>query len=360
MPSRLSRALAALILGLPAGCSNRSSSRSALTRFPIGIYDVGDPKFLGLLSASGFDSCTAHAKDAAGLRALAQEARQRGMRLIMAPNAIMDQPVSATRGWPVDAWYLQDEPEVNGVSPETLEALSAKTRRWDFHRPQAFVVGNGSGATQYGRIGDIFMLDWYPVPHLKLDSVADQIDAAYKSLPAGKPLWMVLQAFDWREDVQRDPRKPRAGRFLDHAEMRFMSWLAVVHGAKGLFFFRLEHPGGGTLLDQPELWQAVSRIAAELKSLKPVLEKGTQVQLSFSSDPGGVEAKAWHYRGRDYAVVLNRSGTEARNMPAELLKPDWKALFEERRDVKDSLERSGDAWRLRPYQVMILESGLRW
>ena len=202
------------------------------------------------------------------------------------------------------------------------------------------------------------MVDWYPVPHLKLDSVADQADAAVRALPAGKPLWMVLQAFDWMEEPQRDPSKPRIGRFPTHAEIRLMSYLSILHGAKGLFYFRLQRSGGGTLLDEPELWQAVSRVTRELKSLQPILEGGAAVPLPFPPNPDSVEARAWRYRGRTYVIVLNRKDDISQRIPEELLNPRWRPLFEPRRDPKDLLPKVGDAWYLPPHRVLVFESRL--
>lgn len=335
---------------LAAACGRASASR-----FPIGIYNVGDPKHLKNLSEDGFDSFYAAAPDAETLQRLSREARKRGMRMITSPHPFRQGPVSQTRGWPMDAWYLQDEPDVNGTSAETLADWSAAVRKWDPERLQTFVIGQGAAAAKYGKIADILMLDWYPVPHLKLESVAQQIDLAYSHMPRGKPLWMVIQAFDWREEKQRDPGKPVQGRFPTHAEIRLMSYQAVVHGAKGLFYFRLHKPSGGTLFDAPELWQAVARVSREIKALQPILEKGKVVQLPYAPYINSVEARTWHYRGRDYAIVLNGRGDVLRKIPDEFLSGRWRPLFETRRDPRDLLKKVGSAWYLPPYRVLVFE-----
>ena len=315
MPSWRRAPWAPLCIGVLAACSG-SGSRTALTRFPLGIYGIADPKLLSAVSDSGFDSFFAEAQDAEDSRRLALEAERLGMRMLKRPYARQDQ----------------------------------SSRAGDSDHPQIVVATEGLGARQFSADDDALLLDWRPGPRLKPDYLADEIDTAYKFLPSGKPLWMVVQAFD-REETAR----PRTSRVPDHAEMRFMSWLSIVHGAKGLFYFK-----GGTLLEEPELWQAVSRVSREIKSFQPILEGGRPIAGPLPPAADGLEAKAWRYRGRDYVVIVNRSPSATAKLPREFLQPEWRALFELRRDPKDVLESDGPSGRLRPYQVIILESDLRW
>ena len=246
-PRRATAIAAALALGGSA-CSRRASAPDS---FPIGLYNISDPGPLAQLKEDGFDAFFATPEHPEGFTALSRSALSLGMTMIASPSSLLEGHVDP-KAWPLLAWYLQDEPDVNRVSPEALRALSVKVAAKD-SRPQTFVIGSADAAPTYASIGDALMLDWYPVPHLPLDSVADQIDKTLEALAPGKPLWFVVQAVDWREEVQRDPKKPRVGRFPEEAEIRFMSYLAVMHGAGGLFYFRLVRPDGKSLLELPEL-----------------------------------------------------------------------------------------------------------
>lgn len=330
-------ALAGLLLS--GGCSG-AGRRDA---FPIGLYNVDDPAALKRIGEAGFDHVFP-AGTPAQEDAVAREARRLGMRVVASPNTALD--ASRVKDWPMAAWYLMDEPDVNKITPERMRDLSGKVRAWD-PRPQTFVVGQGSEAERYGAIADIFMLDWYPVPHLALDSVADQVDAAVRALPEGKPLWFVVQAFDWRDDHHA------VGRFPTHGEIRFMSWLAIMHGAKGLFFFRFPRPDGKTLFDFPEFWGSVELVARELKSFQPILEKGALAPLPFTPKPGGVEARCWRFRGARYALVLNRKKKEYLRVPPELLTPEWKLVGEPERDAKELLVARNGSWYLRSFHVLL-------
>lgn len=279
------------------------------------------------------------------------------MRMVSAPDELENGKASLARDWPIDAWYLCGEPDVAKLPRAALQAMSDRTRAWDPDRPQTFDIGEGAPAKVYGGVGDILLMDWYPVPHLPLDSVADQVDLAMRGLPKGKPLWMIIQAYDWADEVI-DPKKRKGLRFPSHAEIRFMSYLSVLHGARGLFYFALPKLGK-TLFDYPELWQAVAGTAREMKAMQPIFERGRRIAPPFSGEASGLETGAWRYRGRDYVVILNRKFSAKLTVPDELLRGDWRPLFESRRDPKELLERAGAQWRLGPSRVLVLEGSLR-
>lgn len=328
-------ALAALLLA--GGCGGLPKREP----FPIGLFNVSDPSALARVREAGFDHVFPTGTPAQE-QSVALEAGRRGMRVVASPSVALGP--DRVKRWPVAAWYLLDEPDVNNVSPGRMSDISKAVRGWD-PRPQTFTVGRGSEARAYGAIGDVLMLDWYPVPHLPLESVADQIDAALRELPAGKPLWFVVQAFDWREDALK------TGRFPSYAEIRFTSWLAILHGAKGLFFFRFPRPGGKTLLDFPEDWRSLELASRELRSFQPVLESGSPAALPFSPRPRGLEAKCWAFRGRRFVVVLNRESADYYRLPAELLGPSWKVVSGD----KGLLKAAHGGWYVRSYQVLVFE-----
>ena len=346
-------ALIALVVSF-AACRDKSAA-DLLHHFPIGIYDATDPKRFEELHAIGFDTIVAAAPSARKFTDLVSKANAAGLSLV-APRP-PDLTKAPNTQFSITAWHLQDEPDLLGMSAQDLQVLSRKMRAWDTSRPQTFVIGQGSAAQKYASIGDIVMLDWYPVPHMKLDSVADQIDTARMYLPAGKPLWFVVQAFDWRDFPQRRAGVPRVGRFPDRFEIRFMSYAAILHGATGLFYYTLARPEGKTLFDYPELLQALAGVVSEIKNLQPMLESGNPAVLPFTVREG-LEAKLWRWHGRDYLVLINRTANSATQVPEQVLRPEWRPLFEVHRDIRDLLEKRGDDLYLKPYQVLVLERRL--
>jgi len=304
----------------PAGLSAGS--------FPVGIYDVADEDQLRLVQKSGFNWARAAGSVSA---AYLETARALGVDVI-APlrPAPSDDAFTADRA-PV--LYLFDEPDVHGVPPAEMQRRDDALRAKIPGVRTTFALGSGAAVEKYRSAGNFLMVDWYPVPHLPLDSVADQLDAA-KRAAGVKPVWMILQAFDWRKDRQPNPARPRVGRFPTFDEIRFMTYLALVHRADGLFYYTL---GGDTpmpLSERPGEWHAVRRAAGEVARLRPFLDGGETVSTLKTDAP--LEARTWR-RGRDVlAVLINRSDRPT-PLPAMFLDEKWKPLFEARRRVGDNL-----------------------
>lgn len=314
--------------------------------FPLGFYGVTAPAELAALKQAGFDCFHTYAQDPALLAALAAEAKKQGLKMMAYPDRVVGSAFEKdARRWPVLAWYLYDEPEVKRLPLASLQALEKRVKDWSPKARTVFVMGEGVAAFTFGGVGDALMVDWYPVPHLRLESVGEQVamarsgaaimDAARKD----KPVWAVLQAFDWIGYPQR--RTPKVGGFPTFEQVRYMTWLSVARGASGIFYFTYNGSDGVPLPARPERWGIYSRVAAELNGLRKVLEKGKPGVL-----PAGLSAdfaaRAIRQGGRDYLVLLNPT---AAPLPLAAVK-DWRPLFEPTRLMPESLP---------PQKALILE-----
>ncbi|MBI3550388.1 MAG: hypothetical protein HY078_15210 [Elusimicrobia bacterium] len=199
---------------------------------------------------------------------------------------------------------------------------------------------------------DALLVGTYPVPKAPLESAGNRVAGAVGA-SAGKPVWAVVQAFDWSQSAVRDSEKPREGRFPDIAEMRFLSYDAILNGASGVWFFAYSF-GGATLPQAAERWFAVTSVSRELSEMVPILRDGAPAKPPFPIAPGGISARAWTYRGRDYVIAANRQN-KAVKMPLEILDSRWRPLFEVRRYPKELLTKDGDGWLMPPYRVMVFE-----
>ncbi len=348
MPIR--RAGLAFALLFPAALA--SSCRSSQTQFPIGIYDVRSKDHLEALRRAGFNWVHDGGGSADPPDAYLKEARRQGITVLATPTETMKRGFAETGVKP--HWYVYDEPDVHKVDPSHLKGLiEALKAEW----PSAkfgFSLGRGEALKKYPSLGDFVMVDWYPVPHLPLDSVADQLDSA-KNAAGGRPVWMILQAFDWRKDPQRDATKPRIGRFPDHREIRFMTYLALVHGADGLFYYTFYDylSADKTLLSSPERWQAVERVAKEVSSLSPWL--GNPASDRLPDIPAPLEHSLWKTGRSDLLIVVNRSSSSA-VVPNFLYDRRWRPLFESKRHLDHVFPRDGrGAGYIGPWRVVVLE-----
>ena len=317
--------------------------------FPLGFYGIGAPAELAALKRAGFDSFHTYNQDPERLALLAAEAKRQGMKMLAYPDRVIGSPFEApARRWPMLGWYLFDEPEVRRLPLDRLQALEARVKAWDKGARTVFVMGEGIAAFTYGSVADALMVDWYPVPHLPLESVGEQValvraGAAIQD-PArqNKPVWAVLQAFDWINYPQR--RKARVGGFPSFEALRYMTWLAVARGAEGVFYFKYDGSDGVPLPERPQLWNNYERIAAELNALRPALKKGRPGTVPAGL-PEGLVARALK-RGLfgSYLILLN-PGAAALPLPAAAL-AGWRPLFEPTRALPSALP---------PRQVLILE-----
>ena len=343
--------------GRTSSTPGRGGERGRAAFFPIGIFGVNDPAALAGLRREGFNAVQTYEQAPASLNALAKAAKKAGMKLLAYPQGLMASSVPV-RGFPLAAWYLVDEPDVQKMPPEDLCRLEKRVGAWDPGSPRAFVVGDGNKAAAYRDCGDVLMVDWYPVPHLPLESAGDNVRTTVEAA-ANKPAWAVLQAFNWKDYPQRDPQKPRIGRFPELREIRFMTYHAVLAGAGGIWYYSYRKPEHKTLPDVPEEWFTVTSVARELAAMRSIFEKGEPSRLPFPPEPWGVQAKAWRYHGRDYVIILNPFGDEELLVPGELLAADWRPLFEPRRYTRELLDHAGNGYYLPPYRVMVFESRFR-
>lgn len=268
---------------------------TAAIQFPIGLYNVSRSTDIPEILTAG----VTHIIPNGDKVAVAEAARARGIGIIDLPEN--SEPPSA-RAYPIAAWYIADEPEINRQSTAVIAAISADIRRRDPLTPRVLVVGAGKFASGYADSVDYLMVDWYPVPHLPLRSLGDNVAEA-KSLSGSTPVWAVIQAMDWRDYPQRDPKKPRIGRFPSRSEMRFMTFHAIANGASGIFFFEFQRRPlpGKTLLDSPEHWDSLKSVLLELQSLRRFFASSRKE----SREVGDVEWSSWETEGSSLTIVLN-------------------------------------------------------
>lgn len=319
---------------------------AAAAEFPIGFYGIGAPQELAVLKAVGFNAFHTYNQDPERLAALAAEAKKQKLKMLAYPDRVIGSAFEKeARRWPVLAWYLFDEPEVKKLPLAGLQALDKRVKDWDARAKTVFVMGEGVAAFTYAGVADALMVDWYPVPHLRLESVGEQVAmvkagaAIQDPLRKDKPVWAVLQAFDWINYPQR--RSPRVGGFPTFEAVRYMTYLAIARGASGIFYFKYNDSDNIPLPVRPERWSTYQRMAAELNALKPVLEKGRPGEVPAGLD--GLVTRAVKKGFKTYLIVMN-PGVSAAALPEALR--GWRPLFELTREVPAALA---------PHKVLILE-----
>lgn len=315
--------------------------------FPVCMYNVSQEKAIPLLKKAGFTCIQSYERNPAALAPLAQAASKRGLKTVFHPQEVWgtEYEKEAAR-WPMLAWYLVDEPDVAKWSRERVQEAYEKTKTAWPHHSTTLVIGQGRTKVPYYDIPDGMMVDWYPVPHLELTSFGDNVAWTREGMQmrgAGdRPLWGVVQIFDWKEFKQYRPDNDRIGRFPTENEIRFMMYDGIANGATGLFFFHFNSFGKPLPQANPEWWSRVTIVTKEFKKMRPVLEKGILIENPVTiTSP--LTLKTWKYKRHTYSLLLNRSKHE-QPVPAELLSKEYKLFIGKQKTVN-----------IPPYAVWVLK-----
>ena len=315
--------------------------------FPLCLYGVDNPKNLKTIKEAGFTCVQTYNKDPKNMEKLAKEAQKQDLKTVFYPNKVLGTKYEKkAQKWPILAWYLVDEPDVNKWSRERVQQAHQAAKKAFPQHDTAIVIGKGRTYPKFYDIPDIMMVDWYPVPHYHMETFGDQVSYMREEMAdagvAHHPAWAVVQAFDWKNYKQYRPDNDRIGRFPTEGEMRFMSYDAIVNGANGLFYFIFTHQGKPLPQIEPEYWQRVASVVQELNEFKKIIEQGTPVDNPVRvREP--LAMRSWLYDGHIYSILLNRD-EDARKIPSKLRKDDYTPLYNTQKEKK-----------IPPYTVWILK-----
>jgi hypothetical protein len=132
---------------------------------------------------------------------------------------------------------------------------------------------------------DVLGMDPYPITrppgenHLAM--VGEWTRLGVQAVQGSRPVWTVLQYFPLTT----------AGGWPREQDLRAMSWMAIVEGARGLFYWSFGTKGLAWVKDpvlREQRWQELVRIAREIKALEPVLLAPDAAVLARESSGGAV------------------------------------------------------------------------
>ena len=135
------------------------------------------------------------------------------------------------------AWYLADEPEAYGDTPELLRKAYRAIKEIDSCHP-VYICTNAPGMLrQYRGCADVIGTDPYPIPSQDLTLVADWTDAAVAAAKEnGQAVWMTPQGFGLKEIGSGSGRAPTDDEFT------CMLATCFIHGAKGIIWWPYGSP----------------------------------------------------------------------------------------------------------------------
>ncbi len=183
---------------------------------------------------------------------------------------------------------------------------------WQNHAPR--MTGNDSRSSfaavrRFSRLSEVTGVDIYPVPggrhshnnlpDKNLACVGRFTELAARSIWYEKPVWMILQAFSWDEYGNRPVK---ANPLPDFSELRFMVWDAVVHGARGIFWY---HPLRTRMVWFTEFGKYLTGVNREIAAHGVVIAAGDRLKLPEA--PEHIVWAGFEYAGQRLFIAVNES-----------------------------------------------------
>ncbi len=191
-------------------------------------------------------------------------------------------------------WKIIDEPDIRpNITDEVPDAYAA-LRAADPVHPIELTLCQPPGFSYWANFCDIMQVDPYPIPRYPLTMVSDWVDTATAGLEPWQNLTAVLQC-GWTHHPFNQPTPEQA---------RCMVYLALIHGAKGIFWYSFRDPGWR--LEETPLWEHFPAINAETLELsRPVMSGEPDAQVKVSSPDDVVHWRAWRYDGKTWLLLAN-------------------------------------------------------
>jgi hypothetical protein len=157
---------------------------------------------------------------------------------------------------------------------------------------------------------DVIGLDPYPITKPRgqnhLAMVGEWTRLGREAVQDARPIWMVIQYFPLTG----------AGGWPTYDEIRAMSWMAIVEGAQGLFYWSFGNKGLAWVKDPAERerrWQDLVRVTREIKGLEGALLAPEAPLVARESSGGSIRALGKRAPdGTRYLFAYNATGSPVR------------------------------------------------
>jgi hypothetical protein len=297
---------------------------------------------------------------------LISEAREAQLRKIL--NRFKDHPG-------LGAWKGDDEPEWAKTPLPPLTRAYQVIKEVDPNHPVVLIHaprGTVESLRKYNVAGDIVGADIYPISYppgihslltnRNISLVGDYTQTMMEVAEGNMPVWMVLQ-ISWSGVLQ--PGKTL--RFPTFAEERFMTYEAIINGARGLIYFggnneKAMCPADRKLGWNWTFWKRVLRpVIEEIGSkspLYPALVAPNSILPIKATGAGGMELCVREAGSNLYILACQREGTttkvEFSGLPASVSKGE--VMFESPRTVESRGGKFTD-W-FAPFEVHVYRFGV--
>jgi hypothetical protein len=240
------------------------------------------------------------------------EAEKLGVKVITEFGVDMAAAITRYRGRKaVLAWNPGDEPDGGGVPPEVMLERHNRIKDADPEVPTYMTLCIPGAYAKYAAMAEVIAPDPYPIRYAGASTVpvfTMVSQAVATATPLGRPIWAIPQAFGYA-------REQSSWRVPTFAEERNMTYLALLAGAKGLVYYTYRDPGFD-MRANPQLWEGLKTLPAEIATLAPFLLEGRRAVLETGIKD--VFAGHWTAAGRQVLCLVNAASAEPREVSLAL------------------------------------------
>jgi hypothetical protein len=198
-------------------------------------------------------------------------------------------------------WMLYDEPGYNRADLLDIYQLYQTAYQADPDHPSYLVITNPSVYKTFGYCCDVLAVDTYPVAGGDITSVGGNIAKAIREIPEDLPVWHCGQLFAW--PAQRKP---------NIQEHRFMTYAALIEGARGLLWYTYKGYNQSLPDDDPALWDYHKKLLAEISTLSEAFMEGkSSLKISLVKENEDIRYRYLESAYGNYLLVANQSSTLA-------------------------------------------------
>jgi hypothetical protein len=190
------------------------------------------------------------------------------------------------------SWYLAEEPETNGITPDILLQAYKLIKELDPYHPVSILLSSPRHANFYTDVTDIVMVAPTPIPQGVIREVIDYTRIPAEVFRMQKPVWVVPQVYGGNQWWLREPSPQEA---------RAMTYLALITGATGIQY---HNTGSCSSPKSTALWDECGAMALEIAELTPDILSPHPAPELISDNPW-IHAKSWNRMGLLTIIVVN-------------------------------------------------------
>ena len=204
-------------------------------------------------------------------------------------------------------WYINDE--IPDCFNKNLRNRTLTIHDIDPNHPSFSVLCVVNEVNQLLNTTDIMGFDVYPIgfPRKDIRNVYDDQNETYNEILKSKPMWPVVQIFDWfryRDYLGWETYPPTL------QEMRSMSWQGFVAGGKGMIFFSLFDlfiMNNTINHTQPfeERFRDVIEFTDQIWKYKDIILSVEKINEIKYKNNNNIVFKQWKYNDYNYIVIVN-------------------------------------------------------